>query len=157
MKKYFLTLMACCVISCDENASETQFTPINLVTELILDGQLVPNQFNANGEQHAINDENSYQTLINQITPIMYNTYTDNGYTSPFDYNLYSVICIISKQQFYLSNRIVLDSVIENEIDIKVTYHVAIINEVQPALEQIVYIFKIPSTCKPIVFNEQVN
>ncbi len=33
-------------------------------------------------------------------------------------------------------------------------YYIAILNEVSPALEQLVYMFKIPSTTKPIVFVE---
>lgn len=154
MKKYFLILITILLISCDKTDTEITFVPINITPEIILDGELYINFLNQNGEQYVINNTIEYQNLINQLTPILFNTYQNNNYQTPPDFNTSKVICLVSEQQFYLSNRLVIDNVIENQDNVTVTYHISIINEVSPALEQLVYMFKIPSTTKPIVFVE---
>lgn len=154
MKKIFLLLLSCIVISCNNNDDEP-FVSINMLNEVILEGRLsIDNQFNQNGENFVVSNSLDHDELVSKIQSSLVGAYQNNNYSAPVDFNLSDIICIVSEIQPTLENRLVIDSIIENQDNIVVTYHIALGLGDLPANEQLCFLLRVPKLTKPVIFED---
>ena len=159
MKKIFLLLISCIAISCSNNDDNEPFVPVAVDYSIKFRGELGGFNYYPNSpdtEKLKITNSTEYLNYFNTLmtSPISVTFGEDYSFFPEPDFNVKDILVINYKCISDLGQVISIDSIIENENTITVTYHWEQLYSGPTAPGKPFILVEVPKLTKPVVFED---
>lgn len=146
MKKIILTIITIITLSsCSNDNSTPPFVPVTITPVLIGKGNFISGLVQNN---QKITNQTDWNTLLSSMSSVS-NTFSD----LTIDFSNFDVIAIIDSERPCSSYSITIDTIIENEDNITITYSTSGANmDCYTVISQPYHLVKIPKINKPLIF-----
>lgn len=159
MKKIFLLLLSCIVLSCSNDNNDEPFVPVAVDYSIKFRAELLGFNYypdSPDTEKLKISNSTDYTNYVNMLishpVEVTFNE-TYNFYPIP-DFNTKDILAINYKCLSDIGQAINIDSIIENENTVTVTYHWEQLYYGPTASGKPFILVEVPKLTKPVIFED---